>query len=133
MPTYQYTRSGSTFDSATPRKALNRYELVNFFEIIQTLGIDLIPISSEPGLGSIGQGATADIREAIFNLRSSLALKRRKFEISSGMEEIEIQILPSLVAEISILNQVSRLKFANIVRLEGMCLEVLFEEGHVFS
>lgn len=81
----------------------------------------------------IGGGATVEIREALINLQTSFAFKRRRFQISYELKEFETQILPSLIAEISILSHPFAYNNSNIVRLEDICWEVLFEECYAFS
>ena len=131
MSAFQYSRSGSEFESAAPQKPLNRYDLIAFLGAAQTLKIDFLPITWQPALDHIGQGATAEIREASMNSNISFAFNRPRFQIAFDVE-FETRLLPSLIAEISILSHPSIRESPNIVRLEGICWEIL-SEGQVFS
>ena len=131
MSTFQYWRSGSESESAALQNPLDVYDLIAFLGAAQTLKIDFLPIIWQPALDHIGQGATAEIREASMNVQTSFAFKRPKFKIPSDVE-FETRVLPSLIAEMSVLSHPSIREFPNIVRLEGICFEII-SEGYVFS
>ena len=131
MSTFQYWRSGSEFESATPQKPLNCYDLITFLGAAQTLKIDFLPIIWQPALEDIGRGATAEIREASMNVQTSFAFKRPRFKDPFDIE-FETRLLPTLLAEMSILSHPMIREFPNIVRLEGICFEII-SEGYVFS
>lgn len=130
MSTFQYWRSGSEFESAAPQKPLDRCDLVTFLGAAQALKIDFLPITWQPALDLIGQGATAEIRKALMNSHMSFAFKRPKF-ITLLNVDFEMRVLPFLTAEISILSHPSIRKSPNIVRLEGICWEI-FSEAYTF-
>ena len=129
----QFLSSGSNFESATPKKAAIRYDLITFLGVAQNLGIDFLPITWQPALDRIGRGATAEIREASMSLRAKFAFKRPIFRSSFDPSEFESRIVPSLIAEISILAQLSIRRHPNILQLEGICWDVLPGQGEPIS
>ncbi len=133
MTTLQYSISGSRFESATPTKADLRFDLTTFLGVAQQYDIDFLPITWQPALDQIGQGATAEIRQNPMNLQTSFAFKRPLFMSSFDIDEFESRMLPSLIAEISILGSPTIRRHANIIHLEGICWEVLSKEGQNVS
>ena len=133
MTTLQYSISGSRFESATPTKADLRFDLTTFLGVAQHYDIDFLPVTWQPALDQIGQGATAEIRQNPMNLQTSFAFKRPLFMSSFDIDEFESRILPSLIAEISILGSPAIRRHANIIHLEGICWEVLSKEGQNVS
>ena len=131
MSTYQFSRSGSDFESAIPQKPLDRCDLITFLGVAQKLRIQLLPITWHPALDRIGQGATAEVREAIATINFSFAFKRpvvgSSFEFD--FEAFERRLLPCLIDEISILGHPRMRKHPNIIDLEGICWEIISEKG----
>lgn len=132
MSTYLYSRSDFNLASATLQKRLDLGDLVTFLGIAHRLDIDFLPITWQPLLDRIGQGATAEIREAPANLQFSFALKRPLVRQYFEFEDFEALILPCLIAEISTLGLKSIRKHPNIITLEGICWEVIsWEEEYI--
>lgn len=129
----QYLSSGSNFETATLKKTAIRYDLITFLGVAQKLGIDFLPITWQSALDRIGRGATAEIREASMSLRANFAFKRPVFRSSFDSSEFESRIIPSLIAEMSILAQLSIRRHSNILQLEGICWDVLPGEGEPIS
>ena len=123
--TYQYSRSGSDFESAIPQKPLDRYDLITFLGVAQKLRIQFLSIIWQPTLDRIGQGATAEIRESIATINFSFAFKRPSVRSSFDFEEFERRLLPCLIDEISILGHPRIRKHSNIIDLEGICWEII--------
>ena len=118
--------------SGTPGHA-GPADLVTFLGIAQSLQIDFLPITWQHGLGKIGEGATREIREALLDTNTSFAFKRRSFGRPLNIEELKGQILPTLVAEISILHIPSIRNCRNIIDLVGICWEVYCEDDYTMS
>ena len=129
ISTYQYSRSGSDFESAIPQKPRDRHNLITFLGVAQKLGIELLPMTWQPALERIGQGATAEIRESIATINFSFAFKRPSIRSSLSIEEFEHRVLPCLIDEISILGHPRIRKHANIIDLEGICWEIVCATG----
>lgn len=133
MSTIQYTRSGSEIESAAPQTPLDRCDILAFLGIAQSRGIDLLPIHWEPTLDCLGQGGTAEIREASFSRQISFAFKRGKFRNAYDLMELETRLLPSLAAEVAVLGHPSIWDYPSIARLEGICWEVYPPDDQVLS
>ena len=129
MSTCQYSKSASDFESATPQKSLDRCDLLTFLGVAQKLQINLLPITWQPALDRIGQGATAEIREAVVTINFSFAFKRLISRSIFDLEEFECRLLPCLIDEISILGLPLVRKHPNIIDLEGICWEILAKKG----
>lgn len=127
--TYQYSRSGSDFESAIPQKPLDRCDLITFLGVAQKLRIQLLPVTWQPALDCIGQGATAEIREAIATIDFSFAFKRPPVRSYFNFEAFERRLLPCLQDEISVLGLPRIRKHPNIIDLEGICWEIISEKG----
>ena len=133
MSTYLYSRSGFNSESATIEDRGEHVDLITFLGVAQRLDIDLLPITWQPTLESIGQGATAEIRQVSANLQFSFAFKRPVLDPRLGFENFERRLLPCLIAEISTLGLKSIRKHPNINKLEGICWEVVSSEGQRIS
>ena len=129
----QFWISGSDFESATLKRVDVSYGLITFLGVAQKLGVEFLPITWQPALDHIGRGATAEIREASMSLRASFAFKRPIFRSSFNSGELESRILPSLIAEMSILADPSIRRHPNMIQLEGICWEVLSADGEPVS
>ena len=119
-----YSRSGTYFQSANPQKAAFHCDFVSFLGVAQIFKIDFLPITWQPALDSVGQGATAEIHQALVALQTSFAFKRPILEVSLGSSEDEDRLFQVLIAEISILGQSSIRDHPNILTLEGICWDI---------
>jgi hypothetical protein len=108
-------------------------DLISFLAIVQSRELDLMPITWQPGLDVLGEGATAEIRQSQVSLEANFAFKRTKISNSSQQaRENETGMFRALVAEISILGHPAIKGHPNIVNLEGICWELGEEEGKVW-
>lgn len=133
MSIYLYSRSGFNLESAALENRLDRGDLVTFLGVAQRLNIDFLPVTWQPALDRIGQGATAEIREAPANLQFSCAFKRSVCEPYFEFEDFESRVLPCLIAEISTLGLKSIRKHPNTIKLEGIWWEGISSEGEHVS
>jgi hypothetical protein len=101
-------------------------DFISFLAIAQKLEIDLLSVTWQPALESIGGGATAEIRQSLISLQTSFAFKRIRPSTSS--QEAKRRAFQALVTEISILGLPEIRRHLNIVRIEGICWDVLKEE-----
>lgn len=118
---------------AVPQKLSKYCDFITFLGIAQSLRIDFLPITWQYGLKNIGEGATGEVREALLDKDTSFAFKRRLFKESFNLEELKGQILPTLVAEISILHTPSIRYCPNIIDLVGVCWEIYCEDEYTLS
>ena len=133
MSAFQYTRSGSEIQSAAPQRPLDRCDIIAFLGVAQSRGIDLLPITWEPTLDCLGQGGTAEIREASFSRETSFAFKRGRFKDVYDLVELETRLLPSLAAEVAVLGHPSIWDCPSVAKLEGICWEVYSPDDQVLS
>jgi len=116
--------SGRVSQSAVLAAPAKNCDFLSFLGIAQNLGIDFLPITWQPALDSIGQGATAEVRQASIALQTSFAFKRfLRLEAALSIRE-ESNIFRALIAEILVLGRQSVRDHPNILRLEGVCWEV---------
>lgn len=95
-------------------------DLITFLGELQRHEIALLPITWEPGLGMLGDGATARVAQSLVNKQTSLAYKR-VFRRLDG----DFDLYKRLSTELAILSFPPFRNHPNIVRLEGVCWEVL--------
>lgn len=116
--------SGRISQSAVLALAAKHCDFLSFLGIAQNLGIDFLPITWQPALDNIGQGATAEVRQALIALQTSFAFKRfLPSEPTLSIQE-ESKILRALIAEILVLGHQSVRDHPNVLRLEGVCWDV---------
>src|SRR6266704_7017975 len=73
-----YRRAGSLLQTATAgqTKPLNsQYDFLTFLGVAQQCRFDFFPITWLPGLENVGEGATAEIREALVDIQMSYVFK----------------------------------------------------------
>ena len=116
-----YTIGGRTVQSACSISKIE-YDFLDFLGVAQNLRIDFLPISWQPALERVGEGGSAEIRQALINLQTTFAFKRLKRSRSS-MEEA--QKWSTLIAELSILGHHAVRKHPNIAKIEGICWDVI--------
>lgn len=118
------TTSGTTQESAslaTNTATDPPYDLLTFLGVAQSLNIHFLPITWQPALDKVGEGATAEIRQALVNVQMSFAFKRLKAPWGIGEDA---QYLRALIAEISVLGHPSIRRHPNVVDIEGICWDV---------
>ena len=116
-----YIRSGETCQSAGSISD-QEYNFLDFLGVAQSLKIDFLPITWQPALGKIGEGGTAKIYQALINVQASFTFKRLKSPQSTLEESRNWR---ALIAEISILGHPAIRIHSNIVRIEGICWDVV--------
>lgn len=122
-----FVKSGKPLQTAAPAKGTaidSQCNFLSFLGIAQSLNIDFLPITWQPALDSIGQGGTAKIHQALVNLQTSFAFKRLTSTVSVQSER-ETRNFRALIAEISVLSHPSVQDHPNIIRLEGICWDVV--------
>jgi hypothetical protein len=125
---HSFIVSGKPIQSAAPEKGTVtdlHCDFISFLGIAQSLKIDFLPITWQPALDSLGQGATAELRQALVNLQMSFAFKRLVSTGPAQLEMDETENFRALIAEISILGHPSMRDHPNIIRLEGICWDLV--------
>jgi serine/threonine protein kinase len=119
-----FTTSGNTQESAslTTNTATDPpYDLLTFLGVAQSLKINFLPMTWQPALDKVGEGGTAEIRQALVNVQMSFAFKRLKAH--QRIEE-EAKYLRALIAEISVLGHPLIRRHPNVVDIEGICWDI---------
>jgi hypothetical protein len=104
-------------NSETPPDYARHSDFLSFLAVVQELGLDILPITWNGGLNSIGFGGTAVLREAMVDLKTSFAFKH---VVGRGSEE-KAKSFRALINEVTVLGQSSFQEHRNIVTLEGIC------------
>jgi serine/threonine protein kinase len=99
--------------------------VLSFLGIVQSLKIDFLPITWQPALDVIGQGGTAEIRQAMVNLQMSFAFKRLASTERVQSERGDARIFRAFIAEMSVLSHPSVRDHPNVIRFEGICWDVV--------
>ena len=124
-----YSKSGIEYSGASSLKIKGPAEVhssfLAFLAVAQTLNFDFLPITWQPELDVVGQGATARIWQALVNLQMTFAFKRPRTQLGK-----EAEMLRALTAEISILGHPSIRDHPAVVKIEGICWDLL-EGGEV--
>lgn len=117
-----YNRSSLTDITAAPSNLPG--SLLSFLSIAQNLNIDFLPITWGPALNKVDRGGTSDIHQSLVNVETTFAYKRLIYSELQEEKEKE-KAFQALIAEISILGQEEIRRHGNVVRLEGLCWDVV--------
>ena len=117
-----YNRSLSTDITAVASNLPG--SLLSFLSIAQNLNIDFLPISWAPALDRVDRGGTSEIRQSLVNVETAFAYKRLIYSELREEKEKE-KAFQALIAEISILGQEEIRRHENVVRLEGICWDIV--------
>jgi hypothetical protein len=120
-----FWKSGIFSQSAALAKVVApdlHYDFISFLGVAQRLGIDFHPITWQPALDKVGEGGTADIRQALINLQMSFAFKRLKWPRQARSDES--RSLLALICEVSVLGHPLIRNHPNIIKLEGICWDI---------
>ncbi|KAG8534312.1 uncharacterized protein KY384_001156 [Bacidia gigantensis] len=104
------------------------YDLIAFLTATQWRHIDILPITWQPALETAGRGATAEIQQSIINIASSFVFKR--YFTSTDPKEVT-DCFSHTTSELCILGHPSIREHPNIVKLQGVCWDVV-SENQVF-
>ena len=102
------------------------HDLIDFLGLTQFYQVDLLPITWQPALESLGDGRTSNVSQSLLNIRMSLAFKRA-FPTQSEFQQHwdgESVIFTRLCTELSILAHPPLRNHPFVVRLEGFCWEL---------
>ena len=130
---FAYSTSGTSSESAwlkDPTDLNQKYDLISFLATAQKLRVGFSNITWQPALQAIGHGGTAEIRESLIGVQTSLAFKRVRLPLHSALEESSI--FRSLVAEILVLMHPSIFEHPNIIRLECIGWDISLEQEKVW-
>jgi hypothetical protein len=105
-----------------------RYDFISFLAAVQRRNVDFLAISWQPGLASVGAGATAEIRQALISLQTSFAFKRSQPSYAVN----DVSVFRELESEVMVLGHHKIRDHPNIINLEGIGWEVRDGENKVW-
>jgi len=100
------------------------FDFISVLAVAQNLDVDFLPITWQPALEIVGEGATAEIRQSLINLQVSFAFKRFKGRWKSLSSADESKELQRISSEIRLLGEAEIREHPNIIRLEGLCWDI---------
>ena len=132
LPLLHYSRSSRWSYSAIPRNLSSHHisptaDLLSFLAIVQASEIDMLPIQWQPALDTVGEGATAEIRQLYIDIQTTFVFKRFRWTTQNESSNYR-----ALMCEVSILGHRSIRSHPNILRLEGICWDINLEDKGVW-
>lgn len=93
-----------------------------FLSLAQSYGLEIMPITWEPGREVLGRGASGHVNQSLIDIRTSLAFKK---PTSDGQSKLAVQeLLRAWMLEVAILSHPKIQKHPNIIDLEGIAWEI---------
>jgi hypothetical protein len=111
------TRFSASARRVRPAEAYSDFGFIAVLALIQRLTIDLLPLTWQAGLGSLGRGGQGVISQALVNIQTSFAFKR--FE-SKGPDDPYREVVQEMV----ILRHPAVRDHPYIVQLIGVCWDI---------
>lgn len=105
------------------------WDIPTFVGVVQRLNIDFLPVTWQPGLETIGRGATAEIRQALLYSQTGFAFKHTR---QSRVKENEAATFRTLIAEVLVLGHPLIRKHRQIIPLEGISWDVVDGGASIF-
>lgn len=117
--TYTFSEEAhQSADSASNKE----YDFLDFLGVAQSLKIDFLPITWQSALDNVGEGGSAEIRQALINLQMTFAFKQLKRPRSTIQATRNLR---ALMAEILILGHPNIRSHPNVASIEGICWDVV--------
>ena len=116
-----FLKDGSSFWSAAPLTSSMKtahHDLLAFLSVAQKCNVDMLHISWQPSLQSLGGGIQTEISQSLLDLRTGFAFKRTNGQASPDAK------FRTLISEVSVLQNPSIRSHPNIINLEGVCWEI---------
>jgi hypothetical protein len=133
-----FYRSATLYGPATRH---TDYGFIGVLALVQRLRVNILPITWQAALGSLGEGGQSRVNQAPVNIQTSLAFKRFKHSPSnSNSKHAPFQ---DIVGEMMILSHPAVRQHPYIIKLEGICWDIpeddkvwpvlVFEKSHFGS
>jgi hypothetical protein len=110
-------------------------DLIRLLAIANALKVEILPLTWQPGLETLGQGGTGSVNQSYVNDRVSFALKRfRRVNPNPQLTDRKFRSLQfdAMISEMVVLRYPEVYAHPNVVRLEGICWEVVRPSGEVW-
>lgn len=107
-------------------------DFLSFITISQYHKVDIWPLPWDSRLGTLGRGATGDVRQALVDLESQFAFKRFVSHRATRLNDTESptsfrsneKLFIALVSELVVLSQIKIRQHEHIVDIEGIAFDV---------
>ena len=106
--------------SVNSREPRVRHDFISILAIAQQLQVNLLPITWQPALETLGAGGTADIRQSLVNIQTSFAFKRLSRRNGFFFEDSD-DIARLCCTEIGVFAHPMMRNHHNVQRLQGLC------------
>ena len=100
----------------------NEYNFITFLAVIQKLQVGILPITWQAALAPIGAGATSTVKEAAFDIETSLAFKCVSDKQKQNADEAAI--IGAVISEIIFLCHPYIRNHPYITELQGICWDI---------
>ena len=109
-----YTNSTNNYSSAEPlEEPHSSIDILDILGTVQKFDLDLYPLTWLPGLGPIGEGATAEVRQTLATITTDLAFKRTLGSVDRSFWALQ--------SELIVLSQPAMKRHPNVLPLLGVC------------
>ena len=96
------------------------------------MDVDFLPITWQPALETVGEGATAEVRQSLINVQTSFVFKRPVWRRESLSDIDESREFQRVASEIRALAHPEIRGHRNVIRLEGLCWDILPDDQGIW-
>ena len=107
------------------------FDFISILALAQRLDIDFLPISWKPAPRTVGELPTAEFLQALISMQTKFAFKRVKGGLEIRSKAHKSKEYQRMYSEILALGQPEIRQHPNVVRLEGLCWDVLPDNKEV--
>jgi len=110
-------------------------DLIRLLAIANALKVEVLPLTWQPALETLGQGGTGWVNQSYVNDRVSFAFKRfHRVNPNPQLTESKFRSLQfdAVISEMVVLRCPEVYGHPNVINLEGICWEVLRPSGEVW-
>jgi hypothetical protein len=100
-------------------------DLLTFLAVVQKAQVDILPITWQSARQPIRAGNTSNVNKALITLQTSFAFKY--VSDKQKRDKPEAKIFQAFISEITVLSYPLIRKYPNIVKLQGICWDVPFD------
>jgi len=126
MPIFQFhTRSFSDSELSSHNAKSGQSsecDLITFLGVVQSMEIDILPLTWQPALDLAGEGGTSRVTQSIINIQTNFVFKcvsdkqRQKYS--------ESDIFQSIINEITVLGHPKLREHNQVNQLQGVCWDI---------